>query len=95
MATIFKRGKILWIAWYQQGKVIRKWLKLIDTRENRKIADQIRLEKELELSRKQFAKATNNILFSDAVYFISCSINILLMIKENGENNIKKCNREL
>lgn len=68
MATIYKRGKYLWIAWYQEGKVICKSLKLLDTKQNRKLAEEIKLQKELELKRKQFAKATNNLLLSDCMY---------------------------
>lgn len=77
MATIYKRGKYLWIAWYQQGKVIRKSLKLPDTVQNRKIAKEIKLQKELELKRKQFARATNNILFSDCIYSFLLDRNLI------------------
>lgn len=78
MVSIYKCGKCLWIAWYQQGKIIRQPLKLIDTRENRKLAEQIILEKELELTRKNFARATNNILFSNAVYYFPLYKNLIV-----------------
>jgi integrase/recombinase XerD len=77
MASIYKRGKYLWIAWYQEGKILRKSLKLIDTKENRRIAHQEKLKLELELSRKNFARQTNNIYFSDAVYSFLLKKNLL------------------
>lgn len=68
MASIYKRGKYLWLTWYQDGRVFCKSLKLLDTKQNRKLAQEIKLQKELELKRKQFAKATNNINLSDCIF---------------------------
>lgn len=69
MAYIFRRGKYLWIGYYINNQLIRESLKLVDTKQNRIIAHQIRLQKELEISKKIFSIKTNNILFSDAVYY--------------------------
>lgn len=78
MARIFKRGRILWIGYYNPAtkKEQQESLSLIDTKLNRKLAEEIKLKKELELKQRSFALATNNIMLSDAVFHFMLSKNI-------------------
>lgn len=76
MARIFIRGRILWLGYYNQGKEKSYSLKLINTKLNRKLAEEIKLKKELELKQRTFALATNNIMLSDAVFHFMLSKNI-------------------
>lgn len=62
MATIYSKRKILYIGWLERdsrGKLIKRAesLRLKDTRENRRLARQVKKEKELELSRPQVIKS--------------------------------------
>lgn len=75
MATIYIRGKYYWIGYYD-NKWIQKSLHLPATKENKIIAEQIRLQKELDLKRKQFAIATSNLMLSDAYFQFMMSKNI-------------------
>lgn len=76
MARVFTRGRILWLGYYSQGKEQSYSLKLIDNKLNRKLAEEIKLKKELELKQRTFALATNNIMLSDAVFHFMLSKNI-------------------
>lgn len=68
MATIYKRGGILWLRYYDRGTIYRESLKMNDNKYNRGQAEQIRLKKELELKQRQFAEVTNNRMLSDAFF---------------------------
>lgn len=78
MARIFVRGRILWIGYYNSitKKETQQSLKLIDNKLNRRLAEEIRLKKELELKQRSYAIATNNIMLSDAVFHFMLSKNI-------------------
>ena len=76
MARIFVRGRILWIGYYYRGKERQETLRLINNKANRKLAEEIKLKKELELKQRTFALATNNILLSDAILNFMLSKNL-------------------
>ena len=66
MARIFNRGNILWIYYHHNNKAYRESLKLTDTKQNRRLAEELLLQKKLELRRSTHYRSTNNILLSDA-----------------------------
>ena len=66
MARIYTRGKTLWIYYHYNNKLFRQSLGLKNNKQNRKLAEEMLLQKQLELKRRNHYAQTGAMLFSDA-----------------------------
>lgn len=99
MASLYTRGKTIWMRWYQGGRQQYVSTKLPDSREGWKLARKLKLEKEFELSRKEYVIRHNKITLSEAYQKFDRDGNYRIafnkLIQFSGDIVIDKVNPDL